>query len=106
MTLYRMGAACDSAISSSAQHAGACTMAQIDHLILQVNDREKSIEFFTRILGFTHEGDRDPFAMIRVAPGFMLQLAPWGTEGNAHLAFQMSRAEFDAAFDRIRYVGS
>jgi len=32
----------------------------------------------------------------------MLQLAPFGTKGNEHLAFCMSRAEFDQAFLKIR----
>ena len=35
---------------------------QLDHLILAVNDRERSIEFYTRILGLTHEGEREPFS--------------------------------------------
>jgi catechol 2,3-dioxygenase-like lactoylglutathione lyase family enzyme len=75
---------------------------QLDHLILTVNDREKSIEFYTRILGFTYEGERPPFAVLRVTPDLILQLAPWGTKGGAHLAFAMPRAEFDQVFERIR----
>jgi catechol 2,3-dioxygenase-like lactoylglutathione lyase family enzyme len=34
-----------------------------------------------------------------------LQLAPWGTGGGEHLAFSMSRAEFEATFSRIRAAG-
>ena len=78
---------------------------QLDHLILAVNDRVRSIEFYTRILGFTYEGERAPFAMIRVTPGLVLQLAPWGTKGGEHLAFAMPRAEFDDVFERIRDAG-
>jgi len=78
---------------------------QLDHLILPVNDREASIAFYTRIFGFSHEGQRDPFSAIRVTPDLILQLAPWGTKGGEHLAFSMSRAEFDEVFGRIRDAG-
>lgn len=80
-------------------------MAQLDHLILAVNDRPQSIEFYTRVLGFAHEGEREPFSMIRVTPDLVLQLAPWGTKGGDHLAFSMPRAEFDLIFRRIRDGG-
>ena len=77
---------------------------QLDHIILNVNDRAKSIAFYTEVLGFGYEGEREgtPFSVIRVTPGFMLQLAPFGTKGDEHLAFSMSRAEFDLAFQKIR----
>lgn len=78
---------------------------QLDHLILAVNDRAESIAFYTSVLGLKHEGERDPFSMIRVTPDFILQLAPWGTKGGEHLAFSMSRAEFDAIFQRVRDGG-
>ncbi len=80
---------------------------QLDHLILDVNDREKSIEFYTKVLGMTYEGERDgtPFSTIRVTPGMVLQLAPFGTKGARHLAFSVTRPEFDRAFARIRELG-
>jgi catechol 2,3-dioxygenase-like lactoylglutathione lyase family enzyme len=77
----------------------------LDHLILNVNDRQKSIEFYTRILGLKHDGEREPFSMIRVRPDFVIQLAPWGSKGDEHLAFAMSKAEFEAAFQRIIEAG-
>ena len=77
-------------------------MTQLDHLILNVNDRAKSIEFYTRILGLTHEGEREPFSMIRVAPETILLPAPWGTKGGEHLAFSMAHPEFDQVFRRVR----
>ena len=81
-------------------------MAQLDHLILVVNDREPSIEFYTRILGFTYDGERDLFSVLRVTADLVLQLAPWGTKGGGqHLAFSMTRSEFDDAFARIRRAG-
>lgn len=41
--------------------------AQLDHMILLVNDRDRSIEFYTQILGFAHEGDREPFSALRAS---------------------------------------
>jgi catechol 2,3-dioxygenase-like lactoylglutathione lyase family enzyme len=80
-------------------------MPQLDHLILAVNDIQQSIEFYTRIVGLIYEGQREPFAVIRVTPHFVVQLAPWGTKGGEHLAFSMTRAEFEAVFARIRAAG-
>ena len=78
---------------------------QLDHMILPVADLEQSIEFFTSILGCTYEGVSEPFSVIRVTPELTLQLAPWGTDGGVHLAFALPRAEFDAAFDRVKAAG-
>ena len=78
---------------------------QLDHLILAVNDRGESVEFYTRVLGFTHEGDRGPFSVLRVTPDLVLQLAAWSTKGGAHLAFSMMRTEFDDIFARLRAAG-
>ena len=78
---------------------------QLDHLILHVNDRAASVAFYTRIMGFAYEGEREPFAVIRVSPDLTLQLAPWGTKGGTHLAFAMTRAEFDDVFARVRAAG-
>jgi len=74
---------------------------QLDHMILAVNDRKKSIEFYAGILGLKYEGDREPFSILRVTPDFTLQLARWGTKGGEHLAFAMSREEFDEVFRRV-----
>lgn len=79
--------------------------AQLDHMILLVNDRGLSIEFYTQILGFAYEGDREPFSVIRVNDQLTLQLAAWGTTGGTHLAFVMSRSEFEEVFDRVRQSG-
>ena len=74
---------------------------KLDHMILAVNDRKKSIEFYVEILGLKYEGDREPFSVIRVTPDFTLQLAGWGAKGGEHLAFAMSSAEFDEVFRRV-----
>lgn len=74
---------------------------ELDHLILSVNDLEQSVEFYTAVLGLQHEGEREPFSIIRVTTEFTLQLAPWGTEGGEHLAFAMTRSEFGEIFGRV-----
>ena len=77
----------------------------LDHLILHVNDVHESARFYVEILGMTNEGEREPFTLIRVAPDFTIQLAPWGTKGGEHLAFAMSQAEFEEVFRSIREGG-
>ena len=78
---------------------------ELDHMILPVADLGQSIEFFTKIMGCTYEGVNEPFSVIRVTPELTIQLAPWGTEGGVHLAFALSRPEFDAAFGRVKAAG-
>src|SRR5262245_10773980 len=78
---------------------------QLDHLILAVNDRERSIEFYTHVLGLKYEGERAPFSVLRVTPDLVLQLGPWGTRGGEHLAFSMTPSEFDCVLERIRDAG-
>src|SRR2546421_5029527 len=77
----------------------------IDHLILNVNDIQLSVDFYVKILGFRLEGEDGPFTVIRISDDFTLQLAPWGTEGNEHLAFALSREAFDKVFSRLRENG-
>lgn len=79
--------------------------AAIDHLIVHVNDVEASVAFYQRVLGFRAEGRDGPFSVVRVSPDFTLQLAPWGTKGAEHLAFALSKAEFENVFARIREEG-
>jgi catechol 2,3-dioxygenase-like lactoylglutathione lyase family enzyme len=80
-------------------------MASIDHITVKVNDLAASVGFYTGIMGFVDEGRDGPFAMMRVNPGFQLQLAEWGTEGADHYAFAVSRDEFDAIFERVKAAG-
>ena len=77
----------------------------LDHLILHVNDVEESSRFYTEILGLAHEGDRDPFTIVRVTADFTIQLAPWGTKGGEHLAFAMPQPEFEEVFGKVREAG-
>src|SRR5918912_2938525 len=80
-------------------------MTKIDHLILKVNDAQSSINFYVNVMGFELEGEWPPFTVIRVNEDFVLQLAPWGTEGNEHLAFSLSREHFDQVFARVKENG-
>ena len=79
--------------------------AALDHLILKVNDRDESVRFYTEMLGFTDEGQDGPFSVLRVSPELTLQLAPWGSQGGDHLAFALSRHDFDACFERVKQAG-
>jgi len=80
-------------------------MASIDHLILNVNEIPASVDFYVNVLGFKLEGQDGPFTIIRVSDDFTLQVAPWGTKGNEHYAFAMSRPDFDETFTRIKQRG-
>jgi catechol 2,3-dioxygenase-like lactoylglutathione lyase family enzyme len=80
-------------------------MTTIDHLILNVNDIAASVDFYVEVMGFRLEVEQPPFTVIRVNEDFVLQLAPWGTEGNEHLAFSLSREGFDEVFARVKERG-
>jgi catechol 2,3-dioxygenase-like lactoylglutathione lyase family enzyme len=84
---------------------GAAMAIELDHIILAVSDRAKSLEFYTKIVGLKHDGDREPFSMLRVTSSLVIQIAPWGTTGGEHLAFAMSKAEFNDAFERLQTAG-
>lgn len=73
-----------------------------DHLNLPVNDLTASARFYQDPAGWISEGQDGPFTIMRVAPDFIIQLAPWGRTVGGHLACAMSRAEFDPAFQRFR----
>ncbi|MEP6788801.1 MAG: VOC family protein [Acidobacteriota bacterium] len=77
-------------------------MAVIDHLILNVNEIPASVDFYVNILGFAFEGEDGPFTVVRVSDDFTLLLSTWGTKGGEHLAFAMSRKNFDDAFSKIK----
>lgn len=77
----------------------------LDHLILAVHDAAASVAFYESVLGFRCEGQRGPFSVLRVTDDLTLQLAPWGTPGGEHLAFAMTRREFDEVFARVRAAG-
>ena len=88
----------------------------LDHTIVPVQDREKSVEFYSRILGFEVLGEVGPFLAVRVNDTFNLDFAEsrdfqrfhyvFAEEVQGiHYAFTMESDEFDAAFARIRASG-
>lgn len=80
-------------------------MASLDHLIVKVNDLAASVAFYTEVMGFHAEGRDGPFTVVRAGAGCTLQLAAWGTPGLEHYAFEVTPAEFDAIFARVRERG-
>ena len=80
-------------------------MASLDHLILNVNDVAATVAFYTSILGFQEDGKAGPFTVLRVNATTTLQLAQRKTDGGEHLAFALSKSEFDQVFARIRERG-
>ena len=75
---------------------------ELDHVILAVNDGARSIRFYTEVLGLGHEGEDGPFSILRVTPGLVILLSPSRTQGGEHLAFAMSRQEFEGVFARLK----
>ncbi|HWE99161.1 MAG TPA: VOC family protein [Caulobacteraceae bacterium] len=70
----------------------------LDHLILPVADVERSVRFYRRVFGFRYE----PVALVRVSPSLVLQLIPRRPEVSQHLAFAMSRPEFEETVGRLQ----
>lgn len=73
----------------------------LDHLILPVADAERSVRFYFMTLGFRYE----PIALIRVSPSTVLQLIQRPADTSQHLAFSMSRVEFDQTLERLKSGG-
>jgi len=71
---------------------------ELDHLILPVSDVERSVRFYHRVLRFAYE----PVALVRVTPTLVLQLIPRPPQVSQHLAFSMTREEFDATVQRLK----
>ena len=74
---------------------------RLDHLIWPVADLEKTVRFYTEVLGLELLAPRDPFTVVRISDDCVLQLAPWGTQGGGHLAFSMDASEFEEVQERI-----
>src|SRR5690242_2781565 len=82
-------------------------MTIIDHLILHVNELDSNVDFYVNVMGFTFEKNEDegPYTTIRVNDGFILSLAPYGSKQWEHLAFSLSREEFQQIFERVKDRG-
>ena len=77
----------------------------LDHTIVPTIDREKSVEFYTRIFGFENLGEVGPFLAVRVNDTFNLDFRNSEDFRSIHYAFAMDAAEFEAAFTRIKEAG-
>ena len=73
----------------------------LDHIILPVADAEKSVRFYYKTLGFKYE----PIALVRISPTTVLQLIQQAPETSQHLAFSMSRVEFETALAHLKADG-
>ena len=80
-------------------------MVEPDHIILKVNELDKSVAFYTGVLGFENAGVDGRFTIIRTGEKFLIQLAPWGTKRFEHYAFAVSRKEFEEIFSRVKQAG-
>lgn len=76
-------------------------MISLDHMILRVRDRARSVGFYRQILAFKHEGTAGPFDILRVHEGFTLDLMEQAPQDPVHLAFCLERAAFEAAHRRL-----
>ena len=70
----------------------------LDHIILPVKDIEKSVAFYTTVLGLTSEPD----SLLRISPTLVLQLIGRPPAVSYHLAFSMSKSEFENVFERLK----
>jgi catechol 2,3-dioxygenase-like lactoylglutathione lyase family enzyme len=77
---------------------GSFMTVALDHMILPVSDVEKSVHFYYKTLGLKYE----PVALMRVSPTLVLQLIQQPPQISQHLAFSMSKAEFDETFRRLK----
>lgn len=77
----------------------------LDHTIVPSIDREKSVEFYSRIFGFENLGEVGPFLAVRVNDTFNLDFRNSDDFRSIHYAFAMDAEEFEAAFSRIKESG-
>ncbi|WKE66977.1 VOC family protein [Gallaecimonas kandeliae] len=76
-------------------------MTHLDHLILRVKDASKSVEFYTQVVGFSHEGVAAPFELIRVSEHLTLDLLEEAPKDLVHLAFSLDRDAFIRLHQRL-----
>ena len=76
--------------------------ARLDHLIVGTNDIEESIGFYRDVLGFAVAGTQGPFTVLAINDDSSMLLAPGGTRGGMHLAFNFDQATFATVIDRIQ----
>lgn len=78
------------------------TKINLDHIIINVNDIEETILFWTKVFGFKCEGESGPFTVLRITSDLTFQFAPWGTKGGSHFAFALPKQEFDVVLKLLK----
>jgi len=56
-------------------------MVELDYIILKVNELDKSVVFYTEVLGFENAGVDGPFTVIRTGENFRSSLRPGARRG-------------------------
>jgi catechol 2,3-dioxygenase-like lactoylglutathione lyase family enzyme len=74
----------------------------LNHTIVPAHDKEASAKFFAHMFGLKYEGAMGHFAPVRINETLTLDLDHFEMH---HYAFQVSDAEFDAIFGRIKAAG-
>lgn len=94
----------------------------MDHIVLNVTDVEKEVEFYISVLGFSPERlelyreGKAPFPSVRINPDTIIDLFPgimWDrrlhgetTETNLnHFCLTVSREDFESLYDRLGELG-
>ncbi|ABA20521.1 Glyoxalase/bleomycin resistance protein/dioxygenase [Trichormus variabilis ATCC 29413] len=76
----------------------------LNHTIVPAHNKEASAQFFAQIFGLNVESVGH-FAAVRVNDTLTLDFDDRGTFESHHYAFQVSDAEFDTIFARIKQAG-
>ncbi len=77
----------------------------LDHTIVPVQDRQRSVDFYTRIFGFDDLGEVGPFLAVKVNDTLNFDFRQSDDFRSIHYAFAMESDEFEAAFARIKESG-
>ena len=78
---------------------------ELNHTIVPALDKEAAAQFFARIFGLRYEGPSSHFAAVQVNDRLTFDFDTDTGFGMQHYAFQVSEAEFDQIFGRIKQEG-
>jgi catechol 2,3-dioxygenase-like lactoylglutathione lyase family enzyme len=78
---------------------------RLDHLIVPSRDPVSSARFLADILGVPWEAERGHFTPVYVNATLTLDFAQREQFDSHHYCFQVSNAEFDGIFERVRGTG-
>jgi catechol 2,3-dioxygenase-like lactoylglutathione lyase family enzyme len=80
-------------------------MAELNHLIVWVRDKNESAKFLAGILGVEPAAPWGPFIPVRTVNGVTLDFIDSPEVRAQHYAFLVSDREFDAGLERLRKGG-